>query len=488
MEFIKKSFNYIFVAIFGYILLLNGLYDNFSNIVPLLVAALIVFLFTFLFRSKKIININYKKAWIITLIVFAVLLAVVTYFLEVNSVANWDFAKLYTTAYGYVKNPSIVSKDYYARYPNNLFWLSFLILIYKSLEAMFGPIEYQTFVHVCMVLSCICVFLSVVLIQKTAKRLWNEKKAFYVGLISCTFLPFFLYSQYFYTDTPTILLISILLYVYFRIDSQNTAIKLVLAAIIGVLSGLIFKSKIISFIIVFAIIIDSLTKHYKKLLYWGMLVLSIACALITIWTLKGFEKSYINISEEQKTKLEFPSTHWVMMGFNKNSDGGYIQSDVDYTCSFNTKDAKRKANIKIINKRLKNMGLAGSAKHILVVKTYRVWSDGSMAGREYVSRNPLHKESLVYNIMSRKGKYHLISYAYANTFYLLLLLGMIISTISSIKNKNYRLNFLRLSLIGIFIFMLVWECNSRYLLTFIPPMLLLSADGIGDLLHIKKRG
>ena len=36
----------------------------------------------------------------------------------------------------------------------------------------------------------------------------------------------------------------------------------------------------------------------------------------------------------------------------------------------------------------------------------------------------------------------------------------------------------RLTLLGIFLFLSIWECNSRYLVCFIPVMILTASDGL----------
>ena len=37
---------------------------------------------------------------------------------------------------------------------------------------------------------------------------------------------------------------------------------------------------------------------------------------------------------------------------------------------------------------------------------------------------------------------------------------------------------LRIALFGIILFLSIWECNSRYLVAFIPVLIMTSADGI----------
>ena len=486
MKFIKSAFNYIYVLLMGYLILLVSIFNNLSNLWSLAAGAVVLFLLCLIVRAKNSSGINYRRLWWVVLLAFPILLIIVSLSLQVDPLQNWDFAKLYTTAYEYVHHKTLIN-DYYAQYPNNLFWVSCLIALYKFLELIFGTITFENFAIICLVCSCLCVYISVIFIHKTARIVWDDRRAFYVGLGACGFLPLYLYAQYFYTDTSALLLVSIFIYVYFKIRTVGSTKQYILAAVLGLLASLIFKVKVLSFIIPFAFLLDSFTKIFNKKKYFICLAITILVAAGSFFAFQGFDQCYVKVSEAKQDKCEFPATHWVMMGLNKKTDGGYLQSEVDYTNSYSPKEAKKNADIKKIKQRLDKMGFGGTVYQVIIKKSYRTWCEGSLDGRGYVSRRPVHPNNIIHKIISLRGKYQIVSYIYSNIYYFIILIGMFISAIVAIKKKRYELNALRISIIGIIIFMWAWECNPRYLFTFIPVFLLLGADGIGELFDYARR-
>ena len=93
-----------------------------------------------------------------------------------------------------------------ARYPNNEFWLAFLVILFKIVRMFYASATIETFKTVSIVVSCVFVQLTIFFIHKTAKLVWNEKKAFVVGIITVCCLPLYLYAMFAYTDTSGMLL------------------------------------------------------------------------------------------------------------------------------------------------------------------------------------------------------------------------------------------------------------------------------------------
>jgi len=197
--------------------------------------------------------------------------------------------------------------------------------------------------------------LTIFVIYKTALKIWCPDKAFFVGCAALLFLPFYLYAQFAYTDTPAMLVIACAAYWYadFRQCSPCKFRPYILAAVLGVLSALLYQIKIMGLIVVIAILIDmvlsvdTLKKFKTVLLSFVALGLSFVCC---VSIMNGISNLVVPISDELADRYEFPMTHWVMMGLGKS--GGYNQEDVDFTASFETSEQRSQATIAEIQKRL----------------------------------------------------------------------------------------------------------------------------------------
>ena len=489
MNAIKSLFNYIFLVIFSYIFIVVAFSFAINSVWSLLIACVLIVLVIFL--SKKLhqpAKFNYKIAWRIIFIISIALLLLTAFLLAVKSewgAQNWDFSKLYRTAYEYTHKMPYTT-EYYARYKNNVFWVSVLILLIKIIELFVGTISFATFVNISAVISCLMIWLAFFFIHKTAKTLWDEKKAFYVGLIGVCCLPLYLYSQFLYTDSPAILLVAVLIYLYTKVRMLAGPRKYIICGLMGFLSATLFNIKLTAFLVVVAIVLDSLTKISKAKTYFLCLGISIVVACASFFLCSGLSHQYLNITQKESVQREFPPTHWVMMGLNNTSIGGYYQKDVDYTYSYPNYDAKKDANIKEIKHRVENYGFTGFMKHTFVRKVIRTWGASDLASTDYLCSSPRYKDSFMYNLFAAEGKYSFLTNIYNNIYFVFIYIGLLLSVLFAIRKKDYSLNVLRISLIGIMIFLSVWECNSRYLLTFTPVLIILGADGLYQFLKRKR--
>lgn len=69
-----------------------------------------------------------------------------------------------------------------------------------------------------------------------------------------------------------------------------------------------------------------------------------------------------------KDEWEYPLTHWIMMGLNEKSDGGYMQEDVAYTATFETRKERTEENVRVILARLRCFGASDYIQFIFSIK------------------------------------------------------------------------------------------------------------------------
>ncbi len=388
---------------------------------------------------------------------------------------SWDWGQLIRTAYEIAMGDDISLLEYYARYPNNRFWLTVLTGLFRCVGFFVKNPSTTVCKGVSVVVSVAFVQLTIFVIYKTAQKIWNPEKALFVGIAALLFLPFYLYSQFCYTDTPGMLLIACTAYLYVQYrQSKSWA----LAAGIGALAALIFQVKVMGLILIIAIFIDSflstdsLEKAKRGLINLTALALAFACCLgIT----NAVTDRTVPISEELSEKYEFPFTHWVMMGLGY---GGYSHADVDFTISFGSYDEKFDANMAEIEKRLSEKGVQGTIQQLLVTKVARTWGNDHFAGADYVHRDPVYPGTWMHDVFTQDGEKGYIRDIYTGAYHIAMLLGILLACLFARKNKESDpLLFARTALFGMTIFMMIWECNSRYLMIYAPLLLLCACDG-----------
>ena len=98
------------------------------------VAAL--FLYICIKKTDLIEKINYKAAWWILRIISIAFMMKLAFSLEVNF--TWDWGGLINSSYNYIKTAKVDKLYYYARYPNNQFWLLCMVSLFKLIKLSNG--------------------------------------------------------------------------------------------------------------------------------------------------------------------------------------------------------------------------------------------------------------------------------------------------------------------------------------------------------------
>lgn len=81
-----------------------------------------------------------------------------------------------------------------------------------------------------------------------------------------------------------------------------------------------------------------------------------------------YAEDCFGITDAIKDEWEYPLTHWIMMGLNEKSDGGYMQEDVAYTATFETRKERTEENVRVILARLRCFGAADYIQFIFLIK------------------------------------------------------------------------------------------------------------------------
>lgn len=408
-----------------------------------------------------------KEKWIVPFIflVYIILQLICMQYIAVKP--SWDFGQIYANPISLLSTSHLANKEYLAAFPNNLF-LVFVIYVIDGVASLF---QITNFLAVGVIFNIIMIDLAIYFLYLTVNQLYNKKMGLFVLLLCFLITPFFTYVPIFYSDTLVMLFPILALYCYTLFIKGNQEwtrknILLWVIIMIAILLGMQIKFTVV--IMLIAILIDYFfrvqTTSWKKFLPLIVAVFGIVFL--------GFHslQSFLVYKWDIDLRDQIPYTHWIMMGMVH--DGGYSDTEYEYTRKFDTKEAKTKANVDMIKRRLRDYGPVGYLK-FLNHKLAVTWNDGTYYAPDKLRRFPISVNNIVYQTFSNRGKYYKYYHGVANAIHIVLLLLIIGSTILTLYQGHADVvSVARLAVFGLTIFLLLWETRSRYLVQFLPIIII----------------
>ncbi|CCZ90759.1 putative membrane protein [Clostridium sp. CAG:167] len=435
-----------------------------------------------LFRREKLVPTrwNYQIAWFCVSAICAVIMFVIAYSVRVQSL-SWDWGKVIRSASEYTLTGGLEDAAYFARYPNNQLWYVVLAAFFGIIHKISPGAGVEEFYLASIAFGCVMTVMSILLLHHIAVIVWDEKKALIVGMMAWLCVPLYLWAMYAYTDTAGMLLLMTMLYCYVKAVNSNTNRMFNLwICLFGVFAAVSFLIKVTVFIFAIAAILMFVLQK----LPWKKIVLGLLIVLVSFsgtYSLCNWAVSTVIPLEEPFCDAhEFPLTHWIMMSLGY---GGYQEKDVQYTESFNSYEKKKEANIEEIKKRLKGRSLSQNFRFFAYDKQVRTWGDSTFSCCDYLSREPKNPDGFLEKFVTMDGSKNWMLLLYTSLYYAMILVGMLLSVCYTVRQKSYSdrkkipIFACAVSMLGIGLFQTIWECNSRYLVVFIPIMILLAFDG-----------
>lgn len=495
----KKLYN-IFMIIFPItfiIIFLGTIFDNKSlivitnpiiSIISLIIVGLILTFIYKLIMKKVKENISIKKEVIICSIIGGIFLIIqLVYAFYMTRYPGWDWGDVYSAALNFAQgNKELVNWEYFQMFPNNNALLYFETIIFKVLN-IFGLLTIRKSIVVMVIINILFIDLSVLFLYLTVRNILGKREAIF-SLIICTLsYAFYCYIPVFYTDTLTMLFPILYMYLYSKYLKDGKNHNLILIAIFSVIGYKLKPTTIISIVAIFIdfILKKKIKKDYKSYISFGLsfLLFFLIISFIEV-------KCTIMPYDIKNNNKEIPYTHWVMMGMTERDSsvegrkwiGWYNPESVNYTLKYKTTNERKKANIKKIKEQYNDMGVVNYIQ-FLYRKSLFTWSDVSFYAPALVTGETLYRgENIVSKYSDSKITRPITFYSSLGMF-LFMYLIIILSTIKDKKRKNYLINYARVSLFGLVLFLLIWEDSSRYLITYIPVMLLCTIYGLNVIIN-----
>lgn len=479
----QKIISILFLSIFTIILIILLCFDwvpycstiknnLFPNIISLIIAILISATVYYLFRnsrpSDKSLYIVFAIVFILVFI-FQVILLHSTYFYTgwdpraVNALAdNVANTGPYTTA----------GQDIYLTiYPNNSFIVSLLALI-KTVP-FFGK-KYLFL----LIINTLIVDISGLLAGLTIKKLVNNKAAI-LSLFVIT--PLVLLSPWIiipYSDTLSMLFPILVFFIYITSNKWWKYGVIVFLSLIG------YFIKPTAIIVLIAIILIELCKRkwrfhsFRYTLSKSSLlkILGITNGICLALLLKNIGLRYINYQPNPNAQpVSF--IHYLAMGQNSENCGGFLAQDYD-EAKYGTSFEFEKFCNRLMGRSLKEQ------MNFFTRKLLMNFNDGSFAwgGEGYFYYEIPERNSQITNLLSsifysNGSNYTLLSQT-QQIVWIFVLFGCLFAYKNN-STKNHSV--LQLSLIGLFMFLMLFEARARYSYCYSPLFITCAFLGYSNL-------
>ncbi|MCI6639267.1 MAG: hypothetical protein MSH10_00495 [Pygmaiobacter massiliensis] len=370
---------------------------------------------------------------------------------------------------------------YYSIYPNNVFLTLILSFLFKAGNVFFSAQPYCMLVLASILSVWISCYLGALCIYRLTESV--PVTAFAVAL-ETVLIAFSGWIVIPYTDTFGMLFPAVALacIVFIRHKAWQAA---AVTGITGI--GSLIKPTILIFWIAYVIVctinwlkhLQMKEKNKKQIL---CCVGAIIVAFAGVLAIKSYNPMEYYLNKEASLSI----THYLMMGANEGWDGGYCQEDVDFSNEHLDRADRQKQNIEVFKARLKEMGPAGTV-NLLLRKHLLNYNNGQFAwgyeGNFYKTENEntdalaVFLQQTYYRIwQDPKGQvFALIQ----QVVWLTVLVGATGLAFGNNKQKYWsQVETVALTLLGITMFLLIFECRSRYLYLFTPLFVCMFAVGM----------
>lgn len=381
--------------------------------------------------------------------------------------------------------------NYFSQYPNNLALMFSERWINHAMKFM-GMVN---FTIVLDVINLILIDIAIILIYRMLKEHFH--RIFLWRLLPLVFLitPWVVVV---YTDTAVLPFIAGMMFILQTMIHQlkkHTSTPL-WSIFLGLLFGIVavgaYLLKPTAIIIVIAIVIE-LVLNYRSIsrqVNTKYLMLALVMAAVSFGT--GYKINGALLSGQQfiaiNTNITTTPSHFVMMGMNKATGGGYSQEDFLYSAKYSNRRDQNQANLKVIKHRLRNFGVVGYLK-FLVQKNYHNTSDGTLGWLQegdFFSKPSFKQHQFIKSFFYKWGSRVTIYQTIAQ----ILWIGIIAGLILSFLDHSLFSRILRLSQLGLLLFLLFFEGGrARYMIQFLPITYVLAVIGwskLGDIMRQRK--
>lgn len=422
-----------------------------------------------------------QRKWLNILSGLLILLCQIIIVNSLYTQVGWDSGAIINAA---LKINLENSNAYLSVYPNNLF----LVEIYQFIFFVTSA-DIESAYLIASFINIILVDIAGLMMVEICKMILDRKRAilslfFYFLLIAASPWLIIPYSDIFILPF-TVGTIYLFLFLENNIEKGKKKINWI---ILGGLAGVSYSIKPTSIVIFISVVIMILITmvREKKSIYLkkiGFMILGMITILFVIRMGSRLNHTYTLDSNKQMTL-----THYAMLALNDNM-GVYTEEDYAISQSASSVEEREQVNIAEIQKRIKEKGVKGYFAN-LWKRCRQILGEGNFnwggeAGMNFINHD-LSKHVYLRNIYYKNGCNYGFYFYGSQAIWFVVLLFNVINVLRIVRgNFNEKEALLYLPVIGVILFNMLFESRSRYLIAFVPFMII-GATGILDFKIIRK--
>lgn len=460
-----------------------------------------MFVLTVIFLYKKLCQIDWEKRSskkVILLVSVTVFLIQMVIAVCIYTEIDWDPGTVIGMAEQLAKGEPLFWPEYFAKYPNNLFLLVFFEKIFRLVRT-FGIT--RGYFEIAIGVNIVVVDITIILLAIVAKWLLGKEGVilttifaiFMIGLNPWIVIP--------YSDTLG-MIFPVALFVLYLYGKRNEKKKVIVGVILGITAAVGYQIKPhVTIILIAILLIETMYYNFDRrhlydiLKYAGCIFISFCITFATVKLYMNYEANAI-MTEQMREEYEFPFTHYIMMGLNEETTGSFNIADANATAGIPGKDKKSEFNRQIIAQRMKKYGMKGYLQ-FCGKKTAKIYEDGTFnygTEGDFASCTPYRSGKIskgMQSIFHITGKYYEKYSALLQGYWLILLAGMALPFWKRERQICKEIDILRLTIVGLTIFLLLVEGRARYLYHAMPLFVLLGVYGWqlkGNILLLNEKG
>ena len=358
---------------------------------------------------------------------------------------------------------------YFTRYPHNLGMVYLLAAIFKFF-GLFGWTD--RFMQAALV--CTLLFTpGLICAARAVRRMGGVKAQARMLILFGSSLPLLYCTSELYTDVFSVSFPMVIVYCCLRVrEAEGRRGRIGWSVLFGLLT---FIGAQIRFPAVIAAIACLIALLFEKR---GRALLCAGCALTLAFVLcGGAMDSYTHrhLSEEDIAKYELPKLHYIAMGLPIHEDQGYGQYGdggwLIFTTSFEDTAERDRALLDEIIDRVYYLRYPNRLLNLLSRKNLSTFGTGTFMLNEIIQADKPDADNIVKQFIFGRGRFSRAYYQVSTALFAAQMIIAVFACAQAVRRKNVTAAPLYIALVGVFLFLSIWETRGRYFFQYVPLLL-----------------